>query len=152
MLQLEALLPPSLTFCSASGVSKKRVIEDASRFIAAERPDFDEKALFTNLLAREKLGSTALGDGIALPHCRLAGCETPTVALMTLANPVDFDAPDRQPVDVLFFLIVPEEAIQDHLDILATLAGLLSHETFCKRLRESTSAESLYHNAISYRP
>ncbi|MEM0955321.1 MAG: PTS sugar transporter subunit IIA [Pseudomonadota bacterium] len=150
MFRLEQLLSPTLTFCAVSGVSKKRAIEHACRLICQHAVGLEEGELFSNLLAREKLGSTALGDGIAIPHCRIGGCEQPLVALMTLSEPVDFDAADRQLVDILFFLIVPEEAAQEHLDVLAGLAGLLSQANFRAALRAADSAATLYENAVGY--
>ncbi|MEE4661824.1 MAG: PTS sugar transporter subunit IIA [Halieaceae bacterium] len=150
MFQLAQLLKPELTFCAVAGVSKKRAIEDASRLICSEVPTLDENDLYSNLLAREKLGSTALGDGIAIPHCRLSGCEQPIVALMTLADPVDFDASDGQAVDILFLLMVPEEATEEHLELLAGLAGLLNQPGFRRSLREADTARQLHHNAVSY--
>ncbi len=150
MFQLDQLLSPSLTFCTAAGTSKKKVIETASALIAEQCPELDAAEAYSNLLARERLGSTALGDGIAIPHCRLSGCEAATGCLMTLAEPVDFDASDGQRVDIIFILVVPEEATQEHLDILAGLARLLSQAKFCDALRAAESDEALYQAAVSY--
>ena len=150
MFRLEQLLRPQLTFCAISGVSKKRAIEQASHLICGQVEGLEESTLFSSLIAREKLGSTALGDGIAIPHCRVDGCSSPLVALVTLAEAVDFDAADLQLVDILFFLIVPEEAAQEHLDVLAGLAGLLSQADFRATLRAAGDAASLYASAVSY--
>ena len=150
MFQLEQLLTPELTYCGAPGTSKKKVFETASNFICSKRQELDGAEVYSNLLARERLGSTALGDGIAIPHCRLSHCEQPLVTLVTLATPVDFDAVDGQPVDILFLLLVPEEATQEHLDILATLAGLLGRHEFRDALRSATTDEELYRQAVSF--
>ncbi len=150
MFKLEELLKPALTFCGAPGTSKKKVIENVSALIAERRPELEAAEVYKNLLARERLGSTALGDGIAIPHCRLSGCDEPIGSLVTLEKPADFEASDGQRVDILFILMVPEEATQEHLDILAGLARLLSQAKFCDALRAADSDEALYHAAISY--
>ncbi|MDJ0879849.1 MAG: PTS IIA-like nitrogen regulatory protein PtsN [Halieaceae bacterium] len=150
MFQLDQLLTPSLTFCATPGTSKKKVIETASGLIAEQHPELESAEVYNNLLARERLGSTALGDGIAIPHCRLSGCEEALGSLITLEAPVDFDASDGQLVDIIFILMVPEEAAQEHLDILAGLAQLLSQAKFCDALREARSDDALYQAAVSY--
>ena len=150
MFQLDRLLTPELTFCAAPGISRKRAFETASRLLSEQRPELDSAEVYGNLLAREKLGSTGLGGGIAIPHCRLSGCEGAVVILMTLEEPVDFDAPDGEPVDILFLLMVPEEAAQEHLDILAGLAGLLSQAEFCEALRAADSDAALFQSAVAF--
>ncbi len=150
MFQLDKLLDPALTFCALAGTSKKKVIETASTLITERKSALDAAELYNNLLAREKLGSTALGDGIAIPHCRLSGCRQSLGCLITLEQPVDFDASDGQLVDIVFVLIVPEEATQEHLDILAGLAQLLSQVRFCDALRDAGSDEALYSAAVSF--
>ena len=107
--------------------------------------DYDN--IFNLLIAREKLGSTGLGKGIAIPHCRAANCEEPLGTLVTLADPVDFDAPDDVPVDLLFVLLVPETAHQEHLDILANIARLFSQPEYCQRLRDANSDAALFRAA-----
>ena len=150
MFSLEQLLTPELTFCAESGSSKKKVFETVSSLICERRSEMDAGEVYNNLLAREKLGSTALGDGIAIPHCRLSSCETAVVTLMTLASPVDFDAVDGRPVDILFVLLVPEAATQEHLDVLAGLARLLANAYFRDRLRAADSNEALYRAAVDF--
>ncbi len=150
MFQLDQLLDPTLTFCALGGTSKKKVIETASSLITERKSALDSAELYNKLLAREKLGSTALGDGIAIPHCRLSGCQQSLGCLITLAQPVDFDAIDGQPVDIVFVLIVPEEATQEHLDMLAGLAQLLSQGKFCDALRDAGSDHALYSAAVSF--
>ena len=150
MFQLDQLLTPELTYCGAPGTSKKKAFETAANFICSKRPELEGSEVYNNLLARERLGSTALGEGIAIPHCRLSHCESPVVTLITLATPVDFDAADGQPVDILFLLLVPEEATQEHLDILAALAGLLNNPEFREALRTASNDEELYRQAVSF--
>lgn len=150
MFSLDQVLVSELTLCAAPGTSKKKVFETASEFIAGKRPALQAAEVYNNLLARERLGSTALGEGIAIPHCRLSNCDEAIVMLMTLDTPVDFDAADGEPVDILFLLLVPEEATQEHLDILAGLAGLLSNSAFRDSLRAANTDEELYRAAVSF--
>jgi PTS system nitrogen regulatory IIA component len=151
MFQLEALLSPELTLCRAPGVSKKRLFETAATLIAAHKEVLVERDIYGSLLAREKLGSTALGDGIAIPHCRVSTCKQPVVALMTLDEGIDFDAPDDKPVDIVILLLVPEEATQEHLNVLAGLARLLDQAEFCAALRAARSNEDLYRAAVGFK-
>ena len=102
-----------------------------------------------HLIAREKLGSTGLGQGIAIPHCRVGDCPEPLGTLISLEEPIPFDAPDDRAVDLLFVLLVPEEAHQQHLDILATVASLFSQADFCSRLRGARDDRTLYDIACS---
>ena len=150
MFELEALLTRDLTLCRTVGISKKRLFETAAALVARQRSELQENEIYNSLLAREKLGSTALGQGIAIPHCRIS--DSAVVALMTLDEGIDFDAPDGEPVDILFLLLVPEEAQQEHLNILAGLANLLKEPAFCASLRAATNDEELYRAAIGFTP
>jgi PTS system nitrogen regulatory IIA component len=149
-LELNSVLSPTRTQCAVSGVSKKRLFELASRFVSDDQPSLTAKEVYNKLLAREKLGSTALGNGIAIPHCRISNCQRALATLITLSEPVDFDAPDGQKVDIIFMLLVPEEAHEEHLNILAGLARLLSDDTFCRGLRAAENAHELFHAAVDF--
>lgn len=151
MFQLDSLLTPERTLCQAPGLSKKRIFETAANFICEDRTSFETDEVYSKLLARERLGSTALGDGIAIPHCRISNCEQAIGTLITLDQGIDFDAPDSGAVDILFLLLVPEEAQQEHLNILAGLAQLLSNHLFCQALRGATTADELYRAAVDFR-
>jgi PTS system nitrogen regulatory IIA component len=147
-MQLKSILTPERTLHGASGSSKKRVLENIANFIGEQSPTLDPGELFDNLIAREKLGSTGLGEGIAIPHCRLKNCPTVICSLVSLAEPTDFDAVDGLPVDLLFVLLVPEDAQEEHLAVLAKLAELFQRPEFCKRLRAAHDSASLYQEAI----
>jgi PTS system nitrogen regulatory IIA component len=151
MLDLETVLTPGRTLCRAPGISKKRLFESAARLIGDDQPELKPGDIFSSLLAREKLGSTALGDGIAIPHCRINECSAALGTLITLEEPIDFDAPDGKPVDILFVLLVPTEAHQEHLTILGGLAQLLSNGEYCQGLREASSSEELHRFAVEFR-
>jgi PTS system nitrogen regulatory IIA component len=149
MQSLTDILSPGRTVCHAPGVSKKRLFETIARMISEDQPALTYEQLFDHLIAREKLGSTGLGQGIAIPHCRVDACPQPLGCLLTLEQAIDFDAPDDQPVDILFALLVPGEAQQQHLDILANIARIFSQADFCKQLRSTTDSRTLYDLAIS---
>ncbi len=151
MFQLDKLLTLERTLCKAPGLSKKRIFETAASFICEDQPTLDTTEVYNNLLARERLGSTALGEGIAIPHCRISNCGGAIGTLITLDQGIDFDAPDATAVDILFVLLVPEEAQQEHLNILAGLAQLLSNDLFCQALRSASNNESLFDAAVKFR-
>ncbi|NCF17539.1 MAG: PTS IIA-like nitrogen regulatory protein PtsN [Haliea sp.] len=148
MQALSDILTPARTVCGAPGVSKKRLFETIAKIISDDQPGLGYDAVFDHLIAREKLGSTGLGQGIAIPHCRVGNCQQPLGTLVSLQDPIDFDSPDDAPVDLLFILLVPEEAHQEHLDILAHIARLFSQAEFCGKLRQADSDAALYRVAI----
>ena len=148
-MNISDILTPERTFADLKCASKKRTLESISNWLGDQMSEFDGKELFNALINREKLGSTGFGDGIAIPHCRLDSCTQVTGALIRLAKAVDFDAIDAQPVDLLFVLLVPLEATNEHLQILATLAGSFGQPEFRERLRKATDAEAMYKIAIA---
>lgn len=141
---LNEILSPARTLCQAPGVSKKRLFETIARVISEDQPSLAYEKIVSHLNAREKLGSTGLGDGIAIPHCRVEGCSTPIGTLITLEQAINFDSPDDQPVDLVFALLVPPQADQHHLDILAEMARLFSQQAFCQALRNAKDNSSLF--------
>ena len=143
MSALAHLLTPQRTVCSVEAASKKRLFEMVAGNLSTSSEQLVENDIYQQLLAREKLGSTGLGGGVAIPHCRIAGCEEPLGALITLREPVDYDSPDGVPVDLVYALIVPEAATQTHLDILAALARQFSSEQYCAKVRAAQSDSEL---------
>jgi len=143
MNALQKLLRKENLLCRVDAASKKRCFEIAASHIAQQQPALSEELVHTKLLAREKLGSTGLGQGVAVPHCRVEGCHSPTGYLITLDNNVDYDAPDGMPVDLLFVLLAPLEATQEHLDLLADVARCFSDTAFCHGLRSATTVDLL---------
>lgn len=144
MIRLESILTPGRSLVNVPGGSKKRVLEQIAKVIAQDLPDLDAQAIFENLIAREKLGSTGFGNGIAIPHCRMAGCNSPLSAVLRLEAPVDFDAIDGAPVDLLFVLLVPQAATDEHLELLRQIASMLDREDVRQRLREAPTNDDLY--------
>lgn len=148
-MKIEDILLPELTICNAPAGSKKRVLEYLSHLMTAQMPDMDADRLYERFLFRERLGSTGIGEGVAIPHCRLAGCSKALGAFLKLAEPVDFDAIDEKPVDLVFALVVPDEQHEEHLALLASIAGLLQNEEKRQQLRQAVSNQALYELAIA---
>ncbi len=128
--------------CNAGVSSKKRALEELSKLLATAPSQASAEHIFDTLVSRERLGSTGLGHGVALPHGRFGTGTAAIGAFLTLKKAIDFDAIDREPVDLLFALLVPEDATDDHLQILATLAGMFRDPDLCNSLRELGSPES----------
>jgi len=147
-IPLNTILNPARTLYDVPGNSKKRVLENIANFICDDIPFLNPMELFNKLLSRERLGSTGLGQGIAIPHCRIHNCTRTIGTLVKLSHPVDFDAIDGEKVDLLFVLLVPEQAQDEHLQVLATLAEKFSNASFCQNLRDSSDSDSLYSAAV----
>lgn len=143
-MKLADIITPDRIFLQVQGASKKKVLETAAGLVARQLPELDPYELFDNLVAREKLGSTGLGKGIAIPHCRAQHCPQAVGAFLKLDTPVDFDAIDKQPVDMLFVLLVPKEAHQEHLNLLADIASLLNDDQRRETLRHATTPQTVY--------
>lgn len=152
MIRLEHILTPARSQVNVPGGSKKRVLEYIAHLFASDQPEIDEDSLFDNLIAREKLGSTGFGSGIAIPHCRMSGCTTPLGAILHLDNHVDFDAIDGAPVDLLFVLLVPETATDEHLELLRQIAELFNDDSVLDRLRQSRDSVALYDAVLAAQP
>jgi nitrogen PTS system EIIA component len=148
-MQLRDLLSADSTFVQETVLdSKKRVLQTLSQLLAKQANPLEESELFEHLLTRERLGSTGIGYGIAIPHARIAGISKPVGALLQLKHAVDFDSPDKQGVDILFGLLVPEDATDEHLKILAHLAKLFKEESVQNSLRQCQDARSLFQQAL----
>ncbi len=143
-ITIESILAPELTRCGLPGSSKKKVLEEVARLIAAEHTELEENDIFDNLIARERLGSTGVGQGIAIPHSRLEHCHEVIGCLFTLEEKIPFDAIDNEPVDLLFVLLVPQEATSEHLELLSQIAEKFNDTAFCEQLRNAESANDLY--------
>src|SRR6478735_3592375 len=139
MNRLASILPAAQVLVSVDATSKKRAFEEAG--LLFEHLHGLSRALITDsLFARERLGSTGLGHGVAIPHGRIKGLKAPMAALFRLAYPIGFDAPDEQPVNLLIFLLVPEAATQKHLEILSEIAELLSDAGLREKIKSSGDA------------
>lgn len=144
MIQLEHILTPGRSQMNVPGSSKKKILEHIASLLANDCSELDEDSLLSKLIARERLGSTGFGNGIAIPHCRLAGCTEPIGALLHLENPIDFDAIDGAPVDLLFVLLVPETATDEHLELLRQIASVFDRNDVREQLRSAADAQTMY--------
>ena len=143
MNRLASILPVTQVLVSVDATSKKRAFEEAGLLFEGLRGL--SRALVTDsLFARERLGSTGLGHGVAIPHGRIKGLKAPMAAMFQLERPIGFDAPDEQPVVLLIFLLVPEAATQKHLEILSEIAELLSDSSLREKIKASTNADELH--------
>lgn len=147
MFDITRILDPTTTCADVDAQSRKRAIEIASDLLADRHPDLSARPLFDELMNRERLGSTALGEGVAIPHCR-TDCERIHGALLRLAQPVDYDAPDGGGVDLLFVLVVPPDESSTHLEVLAALARLFQDADNRAALRQQKSDRDLYDKLV----
>tara|TARA_R110001592_G_scaffold185680_1_gene429798 strand:+ start:74 stop:553 length:480 start_codon:yes stop_codon:yes gene_type:complete len=148
-VNIEDILTPERTFCNLAATSRKRAIEEVAIKLSEVIDDLSAEELFTRLIAREKMGSTALGHGIAIPHCRMPGCTEILGGLVTLEDLVDFEAFDNEKVRVMFVLIVPEDEVDNHLKVLAMLAKRFETETYRNGLVAAKNHRALYDSAIA---
>jgi PTS system nitrogen regulatory IIA component len=148
-MNIESILVPQRTRCGLDAASKKKAIEQISIFMQEQSPEIDQEELYQNLIERERLGTTALGHGIAIPHCRLASCNEIVCALIQLKKGVDFGAFDGKPVQILFLLIVPANVVDEHLQALSMLATRLESEIYRESLMAARNDQTLYQAACS---
>ena len=141
-MELSKLLLPEAIIADAKAGSKKRVLQDAAH-LAAELYGVPEAKLLSALQARELLGPTGMGHGVAIPHARLSEIEKVAGVFMRLETPVDFGAVDRQPVDLVFVLFAPEGAVTDHLKSLARVSRTLRNHETCQKLRSTRDAAAI---------
>ena len=134
-MTLDEILAPERVLGDVPAASRKRTLEVLGGVLAGADPALSEQAVFDGLVARERLGSTGLGAGCALPHARIPGLDHTLAAFLRLRRSVDFDSPDREPVDLVFGLLVPENSTDEHLEILAAIAGILSDDSVRRSLR-----------------
>lgn len=143
MMNISELLSPERVVCNFHASSKKRALEELSELLARSTDEMDAGEIFEGLIERERLGSTGLGHGVAIPHARLPGREKALGAFMTLHNGVDFDAIDQKPADLLFALLVPDHFTDEHLELLAGLARLFDDDSLCQKLRQISDKSQL---------
>lgn len=151
MNRLAAILPLEQILTNVEITSKKRAFEEAG-LLFENLHGLQRSAVVNCLFARERKGSTGLGRGIAIPHGRTKLIEQPMAALFKLKAPVLFDSIDRQPVNLLIFLLMPESAVQNHLEILSEIAELLSDPDVSERIQQADSPETLHAIINSWQP
>jgi nitrogen PTS system EIIA component len=142
-MEIADLLSPDAVVAHLKAANKKQVLQEMAHR-AAQLTRLPERRIFDTLLEREKLGSTGMGQGIAIPHGRVSGIQKMTGLFAQIDHPVDFDAMDDQPVDLVFLLLAPEDAGADHLKALARVSRLLRNQGVCEKLRGAPQAATLY--------
>ena len=145
------LLPPSNIVLDVEVSSKKRMFEQVG-LLFENHQGVARGLVFDSLFARERLGSTGLGQGVAIPHGRIKGLREPVGGFLRLKTPVPFDAPDGRPVNLIFVLLVPEQATEQHLEILSELAQMLSDREFRQSLSTAADAAALHQQITAWQP
>ena len=143
MSLISKILPPDCVLLDSESASKKRVFERVG-ILFENTLGIARSQVFDSLFAREKLGSTGLGQGVAIPHGRVKGLRDAAAAFVKMQNPIAFDAPDGQPVRFIFVLLVPERATDLHLQILGELAQMFSEQSFRDRLEATDDPAEIH--------
>jgi PTS system nitrogen regulatory IIA component len=141
---LEDIIKPDSVLCNAHARSKKHCLEILSELLVRPRPAIAAEDVFEGLVERERLGCTSLDRGVAFPHCRAAGLDASVGALMKLSEPVEFDAPDGENVDLVFGLIVPTAVNEHDQANICSISELLSDNDLRERLRAASSSKELF--------
>lgn len=149
MIPLNQVLSAERTFIEDFGASKKKVLQTLAERLSKTLSGISDIELFDQLIARERLGSTGIGSGVAVPHCRLKGLNQPIAALVKLPRKIDFEAIDKAPVDLLFALIVPVDATDEHLQLLASVVERVNDASTLKKIRHCTDPETLFERFIN---
>ncbi len=150
MQPLLSILDQDLVQTQLHFVSKKRALETISASIAKRNSALEAETLFKALMARERLGSTGIGHGIAIPHCRAPEITQCIMGVFCLAQPIKFNTLDNQPVDIFIVLVVPENEPKAHLELLAIIAERFKDQTFCTKIRQALTANEVYQLIIHY--
>lgn len=143
-MQISEILSPERICFNSTGTSKKAALETLASLIAKGNPGLSAQEVFDSLLARERLGSTGLGKGVAIPHGRINDDNKTLGAFVRMQTPVDYDAIDKQPVDIMFALLVPRESTEEHLQILSRLAEKFSNAELLNKLRTEKSTDAVF--------
>ena len=151
MNRLAAILPVADVVVDVDATSKKRVFERAG-LLFENQHGVARGTVTDNLFARERLGSTGLGHGVAIPHGRVKGLKSPLAAVLRVKEPLPFESPDDQPVRLLVFLLVPEAATQRHLEILSEIAEMLSDRELRERLKTEADASEVHRLIEAWEP
>ena len=143
-MEISTLLSQELCAAKQSAGSKKKAVEVIAQLAAKKITTINGDELFQNLVNRERLGSTGIGQGIAIPHCRHQAITEPNGVCLTLSQAIDFDAIDNQPVDIVFAVLVPQDADESHLQALASIAEKLQDSRRLMRMRKASNDADLH--------
>ncbi len=148
---ISKILPPANVVLDAESASKKRIFERAG-ILFENQLQIARAQVYDSLFAREKLGSTGLGHGVAIPHGRVKGLRDAAGAFFKTSHPIAFDAPDGQPVNLIFVLLVPERATDMHLQLLGELAQMFGDRNFREKLQAQDDAAALHSLFATWKP
>ena len=148
-MSLQEIIKPDGVLCNATARSKKHCLEILSELLIRNIPDVASDDIFECLISRERLGCTGLDRGAAFPHCRVKGIDQSVAVLIKLSEPVDFDSPDGEPVDIVLGMMVPEEIDEQHRSEIDVVTRVLADEGLRARLREMNSSKDLYDALIN---
>jgi PTS system nitrogen regulatory IIA component len=143
-MEIKDILHPDCTLCAVQGTSKKRVLELISQIANQYLMDIDQATILSSLTCREKMGSTGIGNGIALPHGRLKDLENVMAIVVTSEKPISYDAIDNAPVDIFFAILVPENRASEHLGTLSAIASKLNNKDTLSRMRKAKTDQELF--------
>ena len=150
-MQFSDIITPERVAAQVSATSKKRALEIISELFSTQSTSpLDVNEIFSSLIARERLGTTAIDHGVAIPHGRIKNSTEAIGAFVQLAEGIDCDAFDHQPVDLMFALLVPEDSNEEHLQLLARLAKMFSDDALREQLRTAENDQSLYDALIDW--
>lgn len=150
-MQFSDIITPDRIATQVPVTSKKRALETISELFATRSPNaLDAQDIFSSLIARERLGTTAIDHGVAIPHGRIKNGTETIGAFVQLADGIDCDAFDQKSVNLMFALLVPENSTEEHLQLLARLAQMFSDAELCDKLRTATNNQSLYDLLIDW--
>ncbi len=150
VMRFHDLISPDRISLTIGASSKKRLLEKISKLLGEVVPDLDDREAFQSLIDRERLGSTGVGSGVALPHGRLQGLDRAIGACVILNEEMDFDAIDDKPVKIVFVLLVPKEATEEHLQLLAELARIFGEEKNREQLLDANQVDEVYNFFCSF--
>ena len=145
---LEEIIKPDRVLCNAQARSKKHCLEILSELLVRPTPEISSDDIFARLIERERLGCTSLEQGIAFPHCRVDGIKVNVAALIKLSEPVDFDSPDGEDVDLVFGMMVPTEINESHQANISSIAELLGDRDLREEMRAAKTSSELYDSLI----
>ncbi|MEO1202505.1 MAG: PTS sugar transporter subunit IIA [Pseudomonadota bacterium] len=148
-MDLEEIIKPNSVLCNAHARSKKHSIEILSELLSSSTTEYAAEDIFERLVQRERLGCTSLNAGVAFPHCRIEGLEDSCAAMIKLSEPVEFDAPDGEPVDVIFGMLVPDKLEASQEANVREVVEMLRDETLRARLRAARTSNDLYSTLLA---
>ena len=149
IMLLEQIIKLDNVLCNAQARSKKHCLEILSELLVRSLPDIASEDIVARLIARERLGCTGLGQGVAFPHCRVPGLDTTIAALIRLSEPIDFDSSDGDSVDIVFGLVVPQDIDATHQANICNIADLLGDQALRQKIRDADTSNQLYDSLIN---